>query len=143
MDEITDQMLRDRICDASDRIPTSKWPFYGTTLKATIAEGDTEATLEFVADRDTTFTDLSVTVTDEDDVNLGANIDNEYCNVDYIEHAFVEDYGVCCQRKPIYLVGVKENKRLVFTVTLLAAAPAGGAFVEISLSGWQGSGCCP
>lgn len=138
--------LRERVCDASDRIPTNKWPFYSTTLKAVIAEGDTatdENDLVFTAQRDTLFTDLSVQVSDEDDAGLEADISLEYCNVDLIEHTDVEEYFYCCARKPLFIVGVKENKSLHFSVELLAAAPSGGAFVSVTLSGYQGIGCCP
>jgi hypothetical protein len=137
-----DLAFKERVCDATNRIPTCRWPFYGTTLKATIAEGDTTATLTFEAERDTLFYDMSISVTDEDDVDLDAFIDLEYCNVTIADHVLTREWAYCCDRKGWFLMGIPENKRARFVVTLAAAAPAGGAFVEISLNGAQGDGCC-
>jgi len=142
MSDIELLALKDRVCDATDRIPTSRWPFFSTTLKATIPAGQTVALLTFEAERDTLLTDLSISALTDADVVLAGDVDCEYCNVDYAEHTDIDEFAYCCSRKPIFLMGVKENKRLRFQVTLAAVAPAGGAFVEATISGFQGDGCC-
>lgn len=142
MTEITAMALKDRICDASDRIPTARWPFFSTTEGTVIPQGGTGTVLAYEAERDTLLTDLTIRVTDAADADLAASVDIEYCNVDYAEATDVAEFKNCCQRKPIFLVGVRENKKLKFTITLAAAAPANGAFVSVTVSGFQGDGCC-
>ena len=141
--DAVDVALKERICDATDRIPQSRWPLFSTTLDATIAVGGTTATLTFEAERDTLLTDLAIR-----SVNITGGavapglLDIEYCNITYADHTEVAQYPYCCQRKPIFLVGVRENKRLKFVITLTAAAPAGGVHLEVTISGFQGNGCC-
>lgn len=139
--DAVDLALKDRICDATQRIPTSRWPFFSTTLRATVTAGDREAIIVFDAERDTLLTDLSIAVAENDDVPVAASVDIEYCNVQYAENTNTSEFAYCCDRKPIFLVGVKENKRLRFVVTLAAVQDEDVA-VEVTVSGWQGDGCC-
>lgn len=128
----------------SDRIPTSRWPFFSTTLEADIAASTSQAFLTFEAERDTLFTDLSIVVTWLEGT-LDGSVSIEYCNVTYADHTDIEEFGYCCNRKPIFLVGVKENKKLRFQIDLTIPAPpgpGGGAHVILTLSGFQGIGCC-
>jgi len=142
MNDLTNLALKDRLCDATDRIPTSRWPFFSTTLKGQIAIGDTSIPLTFEAERDTLLTDLSILVGGAvDDLVREASVDIEYCNVAYAENTDVAEWAYCCARKPIFLVGVRENKRLKFVITL-EAAQLEAVNVEVTISGFQGDGCC-
>lgn len=143
MDDLTALALRDRICDATDRIPTAAWPFFSQTISGEIVAGATTGTFTFEAERDTLLTDLSITVLDDADAALQADLDIEYCNVVYAEHTDTLEFQYCCSRKPIFLVGVRENKKLRFQITLAAVAPAGNANIRITVTGYQGRGCCP
>lgn len=147
--DVQAQLLKDRICDYRDRIPTHKWPIYSRTLDASNSAGGeipagatVSAPLVFEAERDTLFTDLSIRVTDDANAALEADVSLTYCNVTFIEHTDTSEYDYCCARKPIFLVGVRENKRLKFIVTLQAVAPAGGANISLTMTGFQGVGCC-
>lgn len=143
MTDVAEIALKDRICDATDRIPTSRWPFYAQSLEATILEAATTATLTLEAERDLLLTDLSIEVK-----NIVAGTDHaaqvtiEYCNITYADHTDVGEWKTCCARKPIFLMGVRENKRLRFDIVLATAAPVGGVKVTLSVAGWQGDGCC-
>lgn len=133
--------LKDRVCDATDRIPTSRWPFFSQTIEGTIPIGGTSTTLAFEAERDTLLTDLSISVEAGDPLaQIEADITIEYCNVVYAEHTDVNEWQYCCQRKPIFLVGVRENKRLRFTIEIAAQATV--TQIEVTVSGFQGDGCC-
>jgi hypothetical protein len=133
--------LKDRICDATDRIPTARWPFYSQTLKCQIPIGELSCTVTLEAERDLLLTDLSAFAAENDDVALPAFLDIEYCNIAYAENTDIAEFGYCCQRKPIFLVGVRENKKLKVTVTLSAVQDE-IVFVEVTFSGFQGDGCC-
>jgi hypothetical protein len=140
-DQVAMLALKDRICDATDRIPTSRWPFYSTTIEGDIPAADTENVFTFEAERDTLFTDLCISVQSGDPLaDIEADISIEYCNVQYADHTDVQEFSCCCQRKLIFLVGVRENKRLRFTIN--TAALALPKHVRITLSGFQGDGCC-
>lgn len=127
-------------CDAGNRIPTSRYPVYSETLQGVIAIGQTEVTLTFEAERDTLFTDLSVEGTD-DFASDGGYVDVTYCNVTYLKNSRSENWKTCCQRKPLFVVGVRDNKKLSFTVRLGTAAVAAST-IFVTVSGFQGSGCC-
>lgn len=135
--------LKDRICDASDRIPTSRWPFFSTTLTDQIVAPQTTAVFTFQPERDTLLTDLSVGLFNPDgELAVGeADVSIEYCNVVYAEHTDWHEWGYCCERKPIFLVGVAEDKKLKITVTL-DGIPIVPLDIEVTLSGFQGTGCC-
>ena len=143
MTDIAELALKDRVCDATDRIPAARWPFFSQTLTGIIPNLGTSVDLTLEAERDLLLTDLSISVveTDTPDVEVPAHVDIEYCNVTYAEHTDVGVFGYCCQRKPIFLVGVRENKKLKFTVTLEAAADEENT-VQLTVSGYQGDGCC-
>lgn len=128
-------------CDAGSRIPTGRWPLYATSFDRNVAAGETEAEFEFEAERDTTFTDMSVSAELEDGTTVAATISVEYCNVKYLESSNIRTWQYCCQRKPIFLVGVRENKKLKLTVRL-GEANAETVVLTLSLSGFQGNGCC-
>jgi len=145
MDSFADLALRERkACDVSDALPRPRYPFYSTTLECTIESGESSCTLEFEAERDTTFTDMTVDVTETDTpgTQVAALVDIEYCNVHYYEHVDAGEFGACCARKPIVLIGVKEDKKLKITVTLTTAADEDNT-VLVTLTGFQGNGCCP
>lgn len=111
------------------RIPTGRYPAYSTTLKATL-DANGEADLEFEAERDMLFIGMSV---------RGAGfIDLVYCNTKYLVHSSVNAWGTCCERKPVFLVGVRENKKLA--IHLSGGTPA--ATARVTFHGFQGSGCC-
>jgi len=137
-------LLRERRCDATNRLPTNAWPLFATTLEATIAAGATTATLTFKAKRDTLFNEMSMrSVNITGGAVAGGTVENEYCQVTYIDDTDIQEFRTCCDHRPFYVVGVTENKELEFNVTLAAVAPAGGVKIEINLSGIQGKGCCP
>lgn len=144
--EVAQQLLKDRLCDMSDRIPTSRWPFYSTSLEATIASGSTgPAFLTFTAERDTLFTDLCIVCEGNNgEVTLAwpSRVSIEYCNTTYADHCDVGEYKCCCDRKPIFLVGVREDKKLRFQIDLDIVAPLTGVNIIVTLSGFQGDGCC-
>lgn len=118
------------------RIPTGRYPHYSTTLFTTLdAAGN--GTIEFKAERDTLFIGMSATV--DDAVPHSSTISAEYCNTKYLVRQSTRVWARCCDRKPIFLVGVSDNKRMVFTVN--GGTPAGNA--SITLWGFQGNGCCP
>lgn len=140
--DAADILLKERICDYTDRIPTSKWPFYSQSKLELIAAGASVATVDFQAERDILLTDLSIAAQDDAGLDLEAVVDIEYCDTVYARATDVREFTYCCDRKPIFLLGWKENKHLKFVVTLAAVAPVGGAFVLVTVSGWQGNGCC-
>lgn len=118
------------------RIPTGRYPAFSTTLRgAVLADGTLDLALE--AERDYLFIGLSVSSSDPDD-NAGAFVDAEYCNTKYLVHSAMRAWQPCCDRKPVFLVGVRENKDLRFHIS--GATPA--AIVKVTLHGFQGAGCC-
>lgn len=149
MNGMLDLALQERnggpACDAGNRIPTSRYPVYATSKTCEIAAGDTSCTVTFEAERDTLFTDLSVElwdITPEDGpIPRPGFIDVTYCNVTYLAHSYSRVWGVCCDRKPLFLVGVRDNKKLSITVSLEEAGENDVAVI-VSLSGFQGNGCC-
>lgn len=141
--DAADLAVKDRICDATSRIPTSRWPFYSESKSAAILVGATVfPDIVFEAERDTLLTDLSIVVEDDAANQLAAHVSIEYCNTDYAVETDVKEFAYCCQRKPIFLVGLKENKRLKIKIELEAAAPVGGSITLVTVSGFQGDGCC-
>jgi hypothetical protein len=117
------------------RIPTGRYPAYSTTIAGTF-DASGNATFEFEAERDVLFIGMSVTA--DDGVPLGATVSMTYCNTKYLINSSARAWAVCCDRKPIFLVGVRENKKLEFTVN--GGTPDGSA--RITLHGFQGNGCC-
>lgn len=129
------------MCDAGSRLPTSRYPAYATGGETNIAIGETEAAFEFPAERDILFTDLSAIAELADGTRVPAVISVTYCNTTYMAASDLRVWAYCCQRKPLFLVGVKENKKLRITVTL-RAPNAAIVSAKVDLSGFQGSGCC-
>jgi len=143
MVDVSPMLLRQSVCNAQDRIPGPAFPFYSETRKCTIALNGTSCSLDFEADRDLLLTDMSIAVENAvDGTNVAAFVDIEYCNTVLAQHTFVQEFDYCCARKPIFLLGVKEGKHLRTTITLAAPAGADGVNVEVTLSGFQGNGCC-
>jgi hypothetical protein len=111
------------------RIPTGRYPFFSRTLKVVLdANGYADVDLE--AERDLLIIGLSV--------RGAAFIDATYCNTKYLDHSATIAWGPCCERKPVFLVGVRENKELHFHLS--GGTPA--ATARITVYGFQGSGCC-
>lgn len=130
-------------CDAGNRIPTGKFPLYSTTLEGRIPEGETEIELVFEAERDTLATDLTVELYSGPGVRAEGAFSVTYCNTELSADTDTRDFRACCQRKPIWLLGVRESKRLKFRVRAYAApVPGESHLVLITLSGFQGNGCC-
>lgn len=117
-------------------IPSPRYPVYSTTVRAVVPIGETTATVSFVAERDTLVTGLSTGELDE-----AVTFNAEYCRTVVARNALVGAFGACCSRKPIFLIGVRENKRLTFEVNFLSPVIA-ETIVEFTLSGFQGGGCC-
>jgi len=116
------------------RIPTGRYPAFSTTLEGT-ADANGNVSLSLEAERDYLFIGMSV------DSDSGPNdlfVDLTYCNTKYLVHSSGRTWVKCCDRKPIFLVGVAENKRLEFQVS--GATPSDR--VIVTLHGFQGSGCC-
>lgn len=118
------------------RIPTGRYPAYAQSISATF-DANGNATIEFEAERDYLFTDLSIEASTAADLGT-MRVNAEYCNTKYLVNNSALIWLTCCERKPVFLVGVRENKRLVFTFTGGTAE----ATVTVSLEGFQGSGCC-
>lgn len=144
MDGLTGVALAERdggMCDAGNRIPTGRYPVYSESKVAEIAIGDSQAVLDFEAERDYLWTDLSITAELADGSSVVAFASVTYCHTDYMINSDIRQWAYCCQRKPVFLVGQRENKRLRITVNLGAAAAAATSVVA-TLSGFQGNGCC-
>lgn len=118
------------------RIPTGRHPPYSQTLKAVVA-ADGTAVLELPAERDYLFIGLSVSSSDPDDSVTGF-VDMSYCNTKYLIHSAIRQWSICCRRKPVFLVGVKDTKKLEFKVSGFTA----GATAKITVHGFQGKNCC-
>jgi hypothetical protein len=128
-------------CDAGNRIPTARFPVWSHTEVAQIAIGAAQANLDFEAERDYLYTDMSVTAQLADGTAVPAFVSVDYCHTTYMQTSDIRNWAPCCQRKPLFLVGQRENKRLRVTVDLGAAALA-ATDVAVTLSGFQGTGCC-
>jgi len=129
------------MCDAGSRIPTSRFPVWSTSQVESIAIGATEATFEFEAERDFLYTDMSVAVELSDGTSVNAFVTVSYCNTTYMSSSDARQWAYCCQRKPLFLVGHRENKTLRIAVAL-QTANAAEVFARVTLSGFQGNGCC-
>lgn len=121
-------------------IPQPRYPVYTTSVRAVIPAGQTTAALTFEAERDTLFTTLTVGAAGDPDVFVFFSA--EYCNTKIVQNAAGEQFRACCPRKPVFLISVRENKRLNFVATL-AAPVASDVTVTFTLGGYQGNGCCP
>jgi len=117
------------------RIPTGRYPAYSTTLRADV-EADGTAHLEFEAERDVLFIGMSVTAPAE--AGTTSTVSMTYCNTKYLVASSSLAWSICCDRKPVFLVGVRENKKLEFDIE--GADP--DESVKITLHGFQGAGCC-
>lgn len=137
MDGIMDMGLSDRdgSCGAP-RIPTNRYPLYSTT-KSGLLDANGNLDLEFEADRDYLFTELSVEAPDVTGCQV-YRVSAKYCNTDYLVRSSHRNWAPCCNRKPFFLIGVRENKTLKFSV----AGGTADAEVKITLAGFQGNGCC-
>lgn len=135
-------MVNNALADRGDggvcnmpRIPTGRYPAYSTTLVITLdASGNGSGTFE--AERDMLFIGMSVDVPDA--APQSASVSMNYCNTKYLVNSSARTWERCCDRKPIFLVGVRENKKLEFSIT--GGTPEGTA--TITLHGFQGNGCC-
>lgn len=117
------------------RIPTGRYPAFSTTLRATL-DANGNADVEFEAERDMLFIGLSIEGPDATLEQMGVNL--TYCNTKYLVNVVAKTFRVCCDRKPVFLVGVREDKRLAFELRGGVAADE----VGITLHGFQGNGCC-
>jgi hypothetical protein len=118
------------------RIPSGRYPAYSTTRTA-VFDANGNATIEVEAERDLLFTTLTVvdpTIAGDNAVRFDAT----YCNTTYILHGDPRVWGRCCDRKPVFLVGVRENKSLFFKFS--GGTP--DSLASVTLSGFQGNGCC-
>lgn len=125
---------REQTCNMP-RIPTGRYPAFSTTL-AVVLNAAGEGSIVFEAERDMLFIGMSASVPDA--APLSASISMTYCNTKMLVSSSARTWAVCCDRKPPFLVGVRENKKLEFFIT--GGTPAGTA--TITLHGFQGSGCC-
>lgn len=144
MDGLTGVALAERdggMCDAGNRIPTGRYPVYSQSVVADIAIGDSQAVLDFEAERDYLWTDMSITAELADGSSVAAFVSVDYCHTTYMQDSDIRVWAPCCQRKPLFLVGQRENKRLRITVNLGTVAAAATSVVA-TLSGFQGNGCC-
>lgn len=121
------------------RIPTGRFPVYSTTRRAVIEIGQRQAEAIFEAERDTLFTGLSVVPAGDLPIKFSA----EYCNTRLVDWTISNVFGPCCERKPVFLMGVRDRKVLKFVARLMDGTPA-DAEIEVlfTLSGFQGNGCC-
>jgi len=125
----------DRGACSLEPLPTEKWPVYSTTVSTTL-DADGNGTITYTAERDTLFLGMSAVIADA--VPLSATISMSYCGVKYLINSSARTWTRCCDRKPIFFVRVKEDKKLTFTVN--GGTPAGAA--SITLHGFQGRDCC-
>ena len=122
------------------RLPTSKFPVYSTTLEATIPAGELSSNeVEFEAQRDTLFNGLEVHTNGAEATPV--YFSSEYCNTKILVDVHTTVFGPCCPRKPIFLMGVKDNKRLTFRAKT-DTAPVNPVIVRFTVYGFQGRGCC-
>lgn len=135
-------MLNTALADRGDggacnmpRIPTGNFPPYSTSIRGTF-DASGNASFNFEAERDVLFIGMSVTAADG--APASATLSMTYCNTKYLVQSAVQAWARCCDRKPIFLVGVNDNKKLEFT---LNGGTPDGAFV-VTLHGFQGKGCC-
>lgn len=117
------------------RIPTGRFPAFSTTLRATL-DANGEATMILEAERDLLLIGMSATIADAAPATAGISV--TYCNTRYLVNSDRRQWTVCCDRKPVFLVGVRENKKLEIRVTGGTAAGA----ASVTLHGFQGNGCC-
>lgn len=141
--DLANLALRQRSCDTADRIPDARYPLYSETLSSTIAIGALApaSTVDFKAERDTIITDLSVSVLDGSGGRVDGAFSAEYCDTTLVEDSDLKEWWYCCQRKPIFLQGVRENKTLSFSVRIYAAE-VGVVTAQVTVTGYQGEGCC-
>lgn len=143
--DVQNLALKDRACDATARIPTSRWPFYGTTLSEVVAAGGGASAVTFEAERDVLFVDMSVRAfyvdAGGDEVEVATRVSIDYCNTVYAEETNGKQWAYCCSGKGPMLLGVRESKKLKINVTFTPVAGE-DITVEVSLNGYQGNGCC-
>lgn len=149
MEDVINLALKERAaCDIAGRLPTTRFPFYGTTLQHTIAEDDSPShEFVFEAERETLFIDMSVAAyyidAGGDEVAVDASVTVSYCNSTYAEQTDIAAFRYCCAGKADTLLGVREGKKLRIRVDVDATVVADNdVHVEVSLNGYQGDGCC-
>lgn len=132
---ITAVALTERDGGCKVPLPTGRYPLYTTTLLVDL-DANGEGTVELQADRDYLFTELTI----EGGTRSGpsATVDMIYCNTRYLDASSLRNWRACCDRKPRFLVGVRDTKKLTFIVR--GGDSEGKA--RITLSGFQGAGCC-
>lgn len=127
------------------RIPTAKWPLWSDTQRQTIAVGETTngSPLVFKAPRDVLVDEMSIQIFNAAGASIGGAVSIEYCNKTILDDYDLDDWYPCCQRKPFFLLGIRETKELELNVRAYVAVPALDTYtVEATLSGLQGKGCC-
>lgn len=117
------------------RIPTGAYPVYSETIGG-VLDAAGNATIAFEAQRDTLFVGLDAEISDA--APLTARISATVCNTKIMVRSAARQWVRCCDRKPIFLVGVPEDKELEFQIT---GGTPGGDFA-LTLHGFQGKGCC-
>lgn len=150
MDNIANLALRERVaCNIADRIPTARFPFFGTTLQHTIPKDAAPSHLFLLEpERDYLFTDMSVRAwyvdrVSGDAVEVDATVTITYCNTTYANGTDTAAFRYCCSGKGPVLLGLRDNKKLRIRVDVDAAALVDNdVHVEVSLNGFQGDGCC-
>lgn len=130
---LLDVALMERgVCDAMG-IPTGRFPPYSQSLRGTF-DANGEATVDFEPERDMLLTTLSVESTGG---SLAVRVNMTYCNTKMLIHSAARAWARCCDRKPVFLVGMRDNKKMHFKLT-------GGTPDDdwiISVHGFQGRDC--
>jgi len=117
------------------RPPGPRYPAYSETFGG-VFDANGNASHDLHAERDLLLSGLSI---DSESEAGSVRVSATYCGVLVLDHVSMRTFPVCCDRKPIFLVGVKEGKDLRFTLS-------GGTAADdwsISVHGIQGNGCCP
>lgn len=117
------------------RIPTGRYPLFSTTKYGTF---NAAGVAEFVIEAESDLLIAELTVDGAFRAGSLILVDAEYCNTKYLEHSSRRNWSPCCDRKPFFLVGVRENKKITFRLT----GGTDGDAVNITIAGFQGSGCC-
>jgi len=118
------------------RIPSGRYPQYNETKQVTL-DANGQGEIEFEADRDYLFYDLAIESSVAGDLAT-MRLSAEYCNTKILKRSAVAQWLTCCNGKPVFLQGVRDTKKLTFTITGGTEATV----VSLSLAGFQGNGCC-
>ena len=117
------------------RPPGPAFPAYSETFGG-VFDANGNASHDLHAERDLLLYGLSI---DSESSAGSVRVSATYCGVLVLNHVSMRTFPACCDRKPIFLVGVKEGKDLRFT---LSGGDAGDDWA-ITVYGIQGNGCCP